>query len=107
MKKNNEIIIFPQSIFSSVDTISKFKTGAFTTNINVQPVVIKYKQDVSSLSMFYMLLYGRLDVELYILKTMERNNMSANEYKNVVYEKMLEESGLLRSNISSYDVVDE
>lgn len=103
--KHNSIILYPQAIFSSIDTITQFKSGAFTTKYPVQPIIIRYKQDISSISYWKMLLLDRLDVEVYVEKIINRCNMSIKEYVNVAYD-IYAKYGFKISNVSSSDVHD-
>lgn len=106
IEKYSSIFMCPQGIFSHISTISKFRTGAFATNYNVQPIILKYKQDISSLSMFDMLLFDRVDIDVIVMNQIEKKNMNPREYANFTLDQMIEKSNLLKSNVTSYDVVD-
>lgn len=103
----NQIFMCPQGIFSHYQTISRFRNGAFSTKYNVQPFIIKYKQDVSSMSLYNMLLFDRVDVDVIVMKPIVRSeNTQPSEYSNIVLESMIKESGFLLSNVTSTDVKD-
>lgn len=105
---NNVIFICPQGIFSHYQTISKFRSGAFATKYPVQPIILKYKQDISSMSMFYMLLNDRVDVNIEIMNVIPNiKNLSPKEYSEFVLDQIIIKSNLIKSNISSIDVIDK
>lgn len=106
MENNSSIFICPQGIFSHINTISKFRTGAFATNYNVQPIILKYKQDISSLRMFDMLLFDMVEVDIIVMRPIEKNDMNPRAYADFTLDKMIEKSKLLKSNVTSYDVRD-
>lgn len=104
---HNQIFICPQGIFSHYRTITRFRNGAFSTKYNVQPFIIKYKQNVSSMTLFNMLLFDRVDVDVIVMKPITKSeNITPCEYSNIVLDSMIKESGFTLSNVTSVDVKD-
>jgi hypothetical protein len=105
MNNNNSIIIFPQAIFSQKDTITKYKKGGFTTNHTIQPILFKYKQDVSSMGIFFdMFCFERVDLEIKALDPITNNKgLSAEHFAEHVRIIMANEGGFMLSNIVSDD----
>lgn len=68
--KHSSMYVFPQGLFANVHTLTKFRSGAFATRFPVQPIVTRYKQDVSSLSILETLCYPRIDVTVHVLDVM-------------------------------------
>jgi 1-acyl-sn-glycerol-3-phosphate acyltransferase len=50
IKKNKNLCLFPEGIFTHPKTLIKFRTGAFYTGYPVQPVIIKYNDNLSDSS---------------------------------------------------------
>lgn len=107
VNKYGEIFVCPQGIFSHYQTISQFRTGAFCTKYNVQPIILKYKQNVSSMTMLNMLLHDSIDVDVIVMKPiLKPQNINSLDYAKFVLKSMIDESGFLMSNVTSHDVKD-
>jgi 1-acyl-sn-glycerol-3-phosphate acyltransferase len=107
VEKNGSILFCPQSIFSHIKTLPFFRTGAFATKYQVQPMMLLYKQNISSLSMLKILCYPRIDVMLKILPVTKREvNESVQEFAERTRRVMAQEGKLLLSNVSSRDIRD-
>ena len=107
VEKNKSILICPQGLLGSYDTISKFRTSAFRTKFPVQPIVLKYKQNVSSMSSFNMLFFDRVDVSINVMDLeYPLNNETPDEFAERIRIKMANECDLLLSNVESHDAVD-
>lgn len=105
--KNNAFFVFPTSIFDQYQTLSKFRTGAFAMGFPVQPVIIKYKQDISSMNMLHMLMLERLDVEIIVSDLIYADkNKSIQEFAEEVRNIFRDVGGLKLSNVDSHDVRD-
>lgn len=101
------MIFCPQGIFSHIWTLPRFRTGAFATKYNVQPLILLYKQNVSSLSMFNILCYPCVDVTVKILPEEKRLiDESVNNFSERVRKNIAIEGNLLLSNVSSRNIVD-
>lgn len=107
IKKNGNILICPQGLLGKYNSISKFRTSAFRTNYPVQPIVLKYKQDVSSMSAWKIFLFERVDVELHVMDIKKINtDETPEDFANRIRNEMANECGLLLSNVDSRDVKD-
>jgi 1-acyl-sn-glycerol-3-phosphate acyltransferase len=107
IEKNGSLILCPQGIFSHISTLPLFRTGAFATNFNVQPILLLYKQNISSLSMFNILFYPRIDATIKILPQTKRNETeSVIDFTERVRMSMAKEGNLLLSSVSCRDIVD-
>lgn len=105
--KNGNILICPQGLLGKYNSITKFRTSAFRTNYPVQPIVLKYKQDVSSMNIFDIFLFERVDVELHVMKIKQINdNETPEEFANRIRNEMANECNLLLSNVDSRDIKD-
>lgn len=106
--KNGSLLFCPQGLFAHHQTLPLFRTGAFATKFNVQPLLILYKQNVGSLSMFNILCYPRIDVTIKILPTeQKKDNESVQEFTERVRCLMAKSGKLLLSNVSSRDIIDD
>lgn len=107
VEEKGSLLFCPQGIFSHIWTLPLFRTGAFATKYKVQPLILLYKQNVSSLSMFKILCHPQVDVTLKILPQVSRGlDESVNEFAERVRKNMAKEGNLLLSNVSSRDIVD-
>lgn len=109
--ENKSLFVFPTSIYDNKNTLSLFRTGAFVVATNVgcpiQPVVIKYKQDISSMDILHILMLKRLDVTVQILDPIYNDsNKSPKDFADEVRQVFNKEGGLLLSNVDSHDVQD-
>lgn len=104
-QKNDSLFIFAQGMLGSYRTLTKFRTGSFATNYNVQPIVLRYKQDVSSMSFFHILCFPSVDIELTVLDVVPKSESStAEEYCERVRHLMAESGGFRLSEVDSHDV---
>jgi len=119
--RHTSMYVFPQGLFAQIDTLTRFRSGAFATRHPVQPVVTRYRQDVSSLSMLESLCFPRVDVTVHVLDVMPREGVEATPAKDTddaaakarmyaerVRKHMAAHTSppLLLSNVQSYDAVD-
>jgi 1-acyl-sn-glycerol-3-phosphate acyltransferase len=107
VEKNNDIFICPQGIFSHHTTIGKFRTGAFATKFNVQPIIIKYKEEIASISIMDIFMIDGIHVDLIAMDIIEKKELSPKQYADHVLTMMTETGNLKRSNVISYDVKDK
>ncbi len=111
VKDNKSLFLFPTGIFDNIKTISKFRTGAFVasknTNIPIQIVAIKYKQDISSMDMIHILMFKNLEVEIDILDTIFiKPEQTCTEFSEEARNILNNKGGFELSNIDSRDVTD-
>jgi len=107
IEANGSLTVCPQGMFAHVNTLTHFRTGAFATKFNVQPLIAIYKQDVSSLSMFNILCYPQIDVTVKILpETTKHKDESVSDYAERVRQLMASEGNFLLSDVSSRDIFD-
>lgn len=105
--KHGSLLFCPQGMFGHKDVLTSFRTGAFATKYNVQPVLALYKQNISSLSMFNILCYPRVDVTIKILPELtKKTDESVGEFTERSRKYMACEGNLLLSNVSSRDITD-
>lgn len=67
----SRLIIFPEGMLTHHKSIGKFRSGAFVTGYPVQPIIIKYKQNVFDLIGFDLLLQPQIDVEVIVEKPID------------------------------------
>lgn len=107
IEEKGSLLFCPQGIFSHIWTLPLFRTGAFATKYNVQPLLVLYKQNVSSLSMFNILCYPQVDVTVKILPEVTKGvDEHVNTFAERVRRNMSQEGNLFLSNVSSRDIVD-
>ena len=70
LNEMKKIVIFPEGKIGNNNTLSKFRTGAFHTNANICPVVIKYKNyihdDDFKQFIFKIITQSEIIVDIYI-----------------------------------------
>lgn len=71
--QESRLLIFPEGMLSYYRAICKFRSGAFITGYPVQPIIIKYKQNIFNLLGFDMLCQEQIDVEVYVCDPIETN----------------------------------
>lgn len=64
----SRLLIFPEGMLTHTETIGKFRSTAFKLGYPVQPIVLKYKQNVFNLCNFDIWCFKRIDVEVKVLK---------------------------------------
>jgi 1-acyl-sn-glycerol-3-phosphate acyltransferase len=69
--EESRLLIFPEGMLTHYKSICKFRSGAFVTGYPVQPIIIKYKQNVFDLLGFDMLCQEQIDVEVYVCNPIE------------------------------------
>ena len=106
VNKHNNILICPEGLLGKYNIINKFRTSAFRTNYPVQPIIIKYKQDVSSINPLDILLFPRVDIEIYVLDPIVNTTLTPLEYAENTRASMARMCGLLLSNVDSRDIKD-
>lgn len=107
IENNGSLLICPQGLLGKYNIISKFRTGGFTTKFPIQPIVLKYKQDVSSMSAFDIFLFKRVDVEIHVLDIIYNNNScSPKDFAEKTRIMMANKCELLLSNVDSHDIAD-
>ncbi len=106
--KKDSLFLFPQGMLGSHTTLTKFRTGAFATNYNVQPVVLKYKQDVSVMTFFQMVCFPRVDVEVIVLDEVPRDvDEKVENYCERIRVLMAKAGNLEFSRVDSHDIREE
>lgn len=107
IEKYGSLLFCPEGLFSHIKTLTQFRTGAFATKFNVQPILLLYEQNVSSLSMFNILCNPKTDLVLKILPEEKRGvDESVYNFTERIRKNMAIEGNLLLSNVSSRDIVD-
>jgi 1-acyl-sn-glycerol-3-phosphate acyltransferase len=75
LQKHNKLMICPEGMLSGTNTIVNFRTSAFKCaaelDCDIQPIVIKYMQDIYSLVGSDILNNHRVDVEIIVLDRMK------------------------------------
>lgn len=105
--RHKSIFIFPQGILGSYKTLTQFRTGGFATNYPVQPVIINYLQNVSSMSMKDIIFCDRIDAEIHILDIIEKDkDENISMYTEKVRSIMANHSGFALSDVTSHDAKD-
>lgn len=106
VSEHGSICIFPEGIISNRNTIFKFRTGAFHTGHPVQPIVIRYSNDISSTKISTLLLKAMegntINVFIDILP-LETGPFDNNKIEDV-RTKMATKGNLLMSRVSNYDI---
>lgn len=106
-EESNGFFVFPTSIFDQIKTLSKFRTGAFAMGYPIQPVILNYEQDISSINVMHILMLSRLDLKLTVLDLIyPKKNQSAKEFAEEVREIFRDIGGLKLSNVDTHDVRD-
>lgn len=106
-EKTNGFFVFPTSIFDQYQTLSKFRTGAFAMGFPIQPIILKYKQDISSMNILHIMMMEKVDVEVIVCDLMYNNeNKSINEFAEEVRNIFKEKGNLLLSNVDPHDARD-
>jgi len=101
------ILVFPQGLFGNYNTLTHFRTGAFATRYNVQPIILKYVQDISCLDPVDMLMFDNINVNVHILEPIEKlENESVPEYAERARNIISEHCELKLSNVDSRDTFD-
>lgn len=104
---NGNIGICSQGLLGKYDTLSKFRTSAFRTKHPVQPIMLKYKQDVSSIDTLNILLFPRVDVEIFVMDITKIDiNETPNQFTERVRMSMAKQCNFTLSNVYSNDVKD-
>ena len=106
LKKENQIIIFPEGALANNNTLMRFRTGSFYTGAYICPVVIKYKNFT----------YDD-DLKTVILKLVSQNEISVDVYINdfekppfteesieLVRDKMAKIGNLQKSRVSNKNI---
>lgn len=105
--KKGNILICPQGLLGKYNSISKFRSSAFRTKYPIQPIVLKYKQDVSSMSSFNIIFYDRVDIEVHVMDPQYiKENETPEEFSERVRQNMAKECDLMLSNVDSHDIRD-
>ena len=66
--EESRLLIFPEGMLSNSTTICKFRSTAFRLGYPVQPIILKYKQNIFNLVNFEMWCCKTIDVEVKVLK---------------------------------------
>lgn len=107
IENNGSLLFTPQGLFAHHMTLPLFRRGAFATKFDVQPILLLYRQNIGSLSIFNTLCYPKIDLVVKILPEMKkRSEESVNDFSDRVRHLMAENGGLLLSNVSSRDIND-
>jgi 1-acyl-sn-glycerol-3-phosphate acyltransferase len=108
VQKNGSLCLFPEGMLSHPNTLIKFRTGAFYTDLPIYPVVIKYKNKIFELNDFNYILkllsYQSIDIDVIILKPFYPpfNNNKI----ELVRKEMAKAGNLLLSRVSNRDIKD-
>lgn len=107
IEKYGNITICPQGLLGRYNIINKFRTSAFRTKYEIQPIILNYKQNVSSLTFFEILCFPKIDVEIKIMDKMNiKENESVEEYSERVRQIIAKEYNFGLSNVISKDIKD-
>lgn len=93
----DKILVFPEEMFTHHLTLCKFNSNIFKTKYHIQPIIIRYKQNIYDLMGFDILCNPKIDVEIKVLDIIENNN-SEESIENI-RKIMAEEGKLLLSNV--------
>lgn len=95
--------IFPQGTMIHEEYLSPFRTGAFVGGKTVQPIIIKYNKRVHGLSMFDLLKYWSVNVDVIVLDTIDNTTV---ETTDEVFDLMFENGNFKLSRISNRAIKD-
>lgn len=105
--EHSNVIVCPQGLLGKYNTLSKFRTTAFRTKYPIQPVVLKYKQDVSSIQPLHMLLYPRVDIEIHVMDPVSKpDDKTPDQFADEIRNDMAIKCGFKLSNVHSKDIKD-
>lgn len=110
------LLIFPEGCTKQSNYLIKFRLGAFKPLTSIQPVILKYDfkhMDISwtkgtyELKLIYRLccqFINHLNVKyLNIINNDKNINNNPENYRDIIYNIMLNESGLIKSDLSNLD----
>lgn len=107
LMRHPSLYVFPQGLLGRWDTLTRFRTGAFALGLPVRPVIAKYRQDVSSMSLFHLLCHPRVDLEVCVMDTMEcGEGEEIAVFAERVRLEMAQYVNFLLSDVTSHDAVD-
>ena len=110
--KYNNITIFPEGLISHPHTLFEFRTGAFKTSYPIQPIIIKYSINLSTLSLqtvIIKLLEG-LPINIYItiLPLEHSKSYLFDDYEIAnIRNKMASIGHFMLSNVSNYNIMEK
>lgn len=80
------LMIFPEGMLTHSNTITKFRSTAFRLGYPVQPVILKYKQDIFDLLNFDIFCYNKIDVSVNVLEPIKTDGSkeSIEEIRNIM-----------------------
>jgi 1-acyl-sn-glycerol-3-phosphate acyltransferase len=108
VKKNGSICLFPEGMLSHPQTLIKFRTGAFYTDLPIYPVIIKYKNKIFELDdtqfVLKLLSYQKIDIDVIIIEPFYPP--FNNDKIELVRKAMAKAGNLLLSRVSNRDIKD-
>ncbi len=97
--KESRLLIFPEGMLTHSLTIGKFRSTAFKLGFPVQPIILKYYQNIFDLLNFDIWCYKKIDVEVKVLKPINTLG-SYNSIENI-RKLMAKEGEMQLSNVSN------
>jgi 1-acyl-sn-glycerol-3-phosphate acyltransferase len=108
VQKNGSLCLFPEGMLTHPQTLIKFRTGAFYTDLPIYPVIIKYKNKLFELDdtqfVLKLLSNQKIDIDVIVL---EPFYPPFDNYKIELVRKSMAKAGnLLLSRVSNRDIKD-
>lgn len=114
--KNKSILIFPEGCTKQAKYLIKFRLGAFRPLQPIQPIILNYNykhmdpswtHGTKELKLIYRLccqFINHLNIKYFSVITNDINiNTNPENYRDIIYQKMLNNSNLLKSSLSNFD----
>ena len=91
------LMIFPEGMLTHSKSITKFRSTAFRLGYPIQPIILKYKQDIFDLMNFDIFCYKNIDVDIDVLEEIQTDGSekSIEEIRNI----MAKTANLFLSNV--------
>ena len=91
------LMIFPEGMLTHSKTVCKFRSTAFKLGYPVQPVILKYKQDIFDLIDFGIFCYPKIEVDVEVLES--TNTDGSKESIEEIRNKMAKSGNFFLSNV--------
>jgi 1-acyl-sn-glycerol-3-phosphate acyltransferase len=87
-EQHMKLMICPEGMLSNAHCLTKFRSSAFKCNYPIQPVVIKYQQNVFDIVNQGMFNNEKIDVEIIVL---DKREMISQDYNSPVFLQQIED----------------